>query len=107
GPAHVAPRVRRRERRLLDLLLAQIATGLVERYGERAVDDERLIFGGELHAAERAGDLDADRDALPLRGLERDATPLELGFAVRHHVVAIGPRDRGDEEKQRSQTHRP
>src|SRR5262249_52675797 len=81
GAAHGAVRVRRRERRARDAERAEIATGFVKRHGERAIDDERLATG-EGDAADRAGELDGDRDARSRGALVGDVARVELGEAV-------------------------
>src|SRR5664279_2649024 len=71
--AHVAPRVRRRERRLAEPERGDVLAGLVERDRERAIDHELLIFAGEL---------DRIFDARPRGALVRDMARIELGVAI-------------------------
>jgi len=91
--AHVAPRVRRRERRRVDAERLDVVARFVERDGERAIDHERLIDRGERDAAERSGDLDGLRDArarclLPLHAARielRGAFPQRIGVRRRRY----------------------
>jgi len=79
--AHVAARVRGGERHAIDAERDEVAAGLVEGHGERAVDHERVIDGSHRDAAERPEDLDGVRDSRARRLLPRDVARVELGPA--------------------------